>query len=410
MRISTSTFYSENVSSMNQLQANIAQSQQQIATGRRILSPADDPAGAARAVELSLSDSANTQFSSNRTAAINTLSLSDGFLQSVTSLLQDAQTTAIDAVSQGSSSANRKALAPHLQGSLQELFGLANSTDGTGNYLYSGAQGSVQPFANTAGGVVYQGDDVQRKVQAAASRQIPITDSGADIFMRIKNGNGTFQAEPAAANTGSGVISQGMVTNASLYNGNSYQVTFSVVAGVTSYSINDTTGGAGVPLVPPVTGMPYVSGQAISFNGIQFDIKGAPAHGDTFNVSPSGNQSIFDTIHKLITTLTTPLPAGNTAAMAADQQGLNNASVALGFSLDTVLGVRATLGSRLNELDALQLTGEAMGLQFKQTLSRIQDTDYTKAISELTQQNMNLQAAQQTFAKVANLSLFNFLK
>jgi flagellar hook-associated protein 3 FlgL len=351
-----------------------------------------------------MSDSANTQFSFNRTAAINTLSLSDGFLQSVTSLLQDAQTTVLDATSQGSSSANRSALATHLKSSLQELLGLANSTDGTGNYLYAGGQGGVQPFAISAGGVVYQGDDVLHKVQAAPSRQIPTSDSGADIFMRIKNGNGTFQATPATANTGSGIVSQGVVLDATLYNANTYQVSFSVAPGGTTYSINDTTSGAPVALA-----VPYVSGQAITFNGIQFDIKGAPANGDKFNVSPSGNQSIFDTIDKLITTLTIPIPTGNSAALAVYQQGLNNASAALGRGLDTVLGVRATIGSRLNELDALQLSGDSMGLQYKQTLSRIQDTDYTKAISDLTQQNMNLQAAQQTFAKVANLSLFSYL-
>jgi flagellar hook-associated protein 3 FlgL len=297
-----------------------------------------------------------------------------------------------------------------LQGSLQELLGLANSSDGTGNYMYSGGQGSVQPFANSAGGVTYQGDDVQHKVQAATSRQIAITDSGADLFMRIKNGNGTFQAAPAATNVGSGIISQGVVTNGALYNGNSYSVTFAVAAGVATYSINDTTSGAPVALVPPVSNVPYVSGQAISFNGIQFDIKGTPATGDTFNVSPSTNQSIFDTLNKLITTLTTPIPAGNQGAAAAFQQGLNAATAELDHSLNTVLGVRATIGSRLNELDALNVTGDSLGLQYKQTLSKIQDTDYTKAISDLTQQNMNLQAAQKSFAQVSSLSLFNYLK
>lgn len=410
MRISTSTFYSDSVSAMNQLQVNIAQTQQQISTGRRILTPADDPAAAARAVELSQSDSANTQFASNRTAAINTLSLSDGFLQSVTSLLQDAQTTTLDAVSQNSNAANRTALATHLQGSLQELLGLANSTDGTGSYLYSGGQGGVQPFANSAGGVTYQGDDVQHKIQAATSRQISITDSGADLFMRIKNGNGTFQAAPAATNSGSGIISQGVVTNGTLFNGNSYQLTFAVAAGVTTYSINDTTSGAPVALTPPVSNVPYVSGQAISFNGIQFDIKGTPANGDTFNVSPSTNQSVFDTLNKLITTLGTPIPTGNAAATAAYQQGLNAATAALDYSLNTVLGVRATIGARLNELDALNITGDSLGLQYKQTLSKTQDTDYTKAISDLTQQNMNLQAAQKSFAQVSSLSLFNYLR
>jgi len=91
MRISTSTFYNDSVASMNQLQVNIAQTTQQLATGRKILSPADDPAAAARAAELTQTDAANTQFGSNRIAATNVLSLADGILQSVTNLILDAK-------------------------------------------------------------------------------------------------------------------------------------------------------------------------------------------------------------------------------------------------------------------------------------------------------------------------------
>ncbi|MDP1634649.1 MAG: flagellin, partial [Gallionellaceae bacterium] len=78
-------------------------------------------------------------------------------------------------------------------------------------------------------------------------------------------------------------------------------------------------------------------------------------------------------------------------------------------ALDNVLNVRATLGLRLGEIDALQVAGENLGLQFKQTLSQLQDTDYNKAISDLTQQQATLQAAQQSFTKVSGLSLFNYM-
>lgn len=404
MRISTSQIYNANITSLNNIQVQIANTTQQMATGRRILSPADDPIGAARAAEITQSDSTNTQYTTNRTAAINTLSLSQGVLESVTSLLQDVQLTALTAGNGTLSDTSRQALAADVRGRLQDLLGLANSTDGAGSYLFSGGQGSVKPFAETAGGVVYQGDDVQRKVQVAASRQISSTDSGADIFVRIRNGNGTFQTATVAANTGSGVISQGTVTNSTLTTGHNYQLTFAV-AGTTTYSVTDTTSGATV--IP--AGTAYVSGQAISFDGIQFDVKGAPANGDTFTVAPSSNQSIFDTLNKLITTLSTPVPTGNATAAAVYAQGLSDAYGALNQSLTAVLGVRATTGARLNELDALQASGDQMGLQFKDTLSKIQDTDYTKAMTDLTQQKLILQAAQQSFAQVSKLSLFNYL-
>lgn len=421
MRISTSTFYSENISTLNTLQVQIGQTQQQISTGRRILTPADDPAAAARAVELNQSDSANTQFAANRAAAQNTLSLSEGILQSVTLLLQDAKTIAVNAGNGSLTLSDRQSLASDLQSRYQELFALANSTDGAGNYLFSGAQGSTQPFTATAAGVVYQGDDVKRNVQVSASRQIASTDVGSDMFMRVRNGNGTYLAAPGTnavtlgPNTGSGVISPGLVTNPALYNStqNKYQVTFTVTAAtppVTTYSVTNVT-----TVAPPgvavagMTNVPYVSGQAISFNGIQFDIKGAPANGDLFDITPSTNQSVFATLTNLINTLQSPVATGSVASTAAYNQGLSNALGNLDQGLNNILGIRATLGSRLREIDALNLTGDELSLQYKQTLSQIQDTDYNKAISDLTQQHMVLQAAQQSFAQVAKMSLFNYI-
>ncbi len=404
MRISTSTLYSESVTTLNQLQSNLAQTNQQIGTGMRMLSPADDPAAAARAVDLMQSDTANTQYAFNRTAAVNTLSLSESILQGVTSLLQDAKTIAVNAGNGVLNQTDRQTLATDLQGRFQELMGLANSTDGAGNYLFSGGQGSAQPFINAAGGVQYQGDDVQRKVQAAATRQIATTDSGADIFMRARSGNGTFQTAPAAANTGSGVVSRGSVSNPALYNGNRYQVSFSVAAGVTTYSVTDVTNPATPLAVAGQTAVPYVSGQAVSFNGISFDVQGAPANGDIFNVSPSVNQSVFTTLDNLIKTLSA---GGSPTAL---RQGLNDALGNLDQGLSNVLGVRATVGARLRELDALQATGDAMGGQYKQTLAQLQNVDYNKAISDLAQQQMTLQAAQKSFAQISGLSLFNYLR
>lgn len=401
MRISTSTYFNENVTAMNQLQAALAQTNQQIATGKRILSPADDPAGAARAAELNQADSANTQFASNRDAAINTLALAEGILQSVSNLLMDVKDTTITAGNGNLNEAARKALAKDIQGRMQELLGLANSTDGAGNYLFSGAQGVTQPFVKTATGISYQGDDVQRKIQAAASRQIATTESGADLFMRIRTGNGTFQTQAAAGNSGSGTISQGVVIDTALYAKHSYQVVFTAA---NSYDLNDVTTGLAVS-----SGNTYSSGQAINVGGIQFEIQGTPAAGDSFSITPSINQSLFDSLSKLVATLNTGAPSGNAMDSASYRQGLSDAHTAIEQGLNVVLGTRATMGARLRELDALNITGDELGLQYKSTLSKIQDTDYNKAISDLTQQQIILTAAQKSFSQVARMSLFDYL-
>jgi len=403
MRISSSTIFDSNVAALNQQQARLLQTQQQIASGRRLLTASDDPVAATRALEISQADATNTQYASNRDSARNTLSLAEGTLQSVTSLLQDVHDAAAGAGNSLLKGSDRSAIATDLSGRLQELVGLANSTDGLGNYLFSGFQSRTQPFANTAAGVAYSGDDGQRNVQVSAARQMASSDSGADVFMRVKNGNGTFATQATAANAGTGVISQGTVTNpVALVAGNSYTVSFSLVAGVMNYTVT----GAPTPLASPVTGV-YASGQAISFDGMQIDIKGTPAVGDTFTVAPSTNESIFKTISDLIAALKASAMVGANPANLTNSlsRGINN----LDNALNNVLATRATLGLRLQEIDSLQVAGEDMGLQFKQTLSKLQDTDYNKAISDLTQQNMSLQAAQKSFVKVTELSLFSFI-
>ena len=394
MRISSNTIYDSNVAAVNQQQARLLQTQQQIASGRRILTASDDPVAATRALEISQADATNTQYASNRESVRNSLTLAESTLQAVTSLIQDAHDSAM-AAGGSLTSSGRKIIATDLTARLQELVGLANSTDGVGNYLFAGFQSRTKPFVDTAAGVDFLGDDGQHLVQVAANRQMATTDSGADVFMRIKNGNGTFATQATATNTGTGVISQGTVTNPALLTGNNYSIAFT---SATTYNVTNTT----IPVVVSV-GNPYVSGQAISFDGMQIDIKGAPANGDTFTIAPSTNESLFTTISDLIDALNAPAVGANLANSAS--RGLNN----LNNALNNVVNTRATLGLRLNELDALQVAGENMGLQFKQTLSKLQDTDYNKAISDLTQQNMSLQAAQKSFVKATDLSLFNYI-
>jgi len=394
MRISSNTIFDSNVAALNQQQTRLLQTQQQIASGRRLLTASDDPVAATRALEINQADATNAQYASNRDSARNTLTTAESTLQAVTSLIQDAHDAAM-AAGGSLTSSGRKIIATDLTARLQELVGLANSTDGLGNYLFAGFQSRTKPFVDTAAGVDFLGDDGQHLVQVAANRQMATTDSGADIFMRIKNGNGTFATQATATNTGTGVISQGTVTNPALLTGNNYSIAFT---SATTYNVTNTT----IPVVVSV-GNPYVSGQAISFDGMQIDIKGAPANGDTFTIAPSTNESLFTTISDLIDALNAPAVGANLANSAS--RGLNN----LNNALNNVVNTRATLGLRLNELDALQVAGENMGLQFKQTLSKLQDTDYNKAISDLTQQNMSLQAAQKSFVKVTDISLFNYI-
>ncbi len=415
MRISTNTIYDSNISSMNQQQTNLLHTQLQVSSGLRVMTPADDPAAAAQVIEVSQSNAANTQYATNRNAATTSLSMSEGILQSVTTLIQNIQTTAVNAGNGTLNNSDRQTLATNLQGQLNQLIGLANSQDGTGNYLFSGLQGKTQPFTTTASGIQYQGDSGQHLIQVSGSQQMAVNVTGADLFMNVKNGNGSFVTAASSNNSGSGIISQGNLGTpppTAAQQGNSYTLTFSVSGtGATTYTVTGTDpSGAALPASSlPTANQPYTSGQTISFNGLQFNIQGTPASGDTFTVAPSSNVSLFQTVQNLITTLNTPVVAGNTTSSAAFTQQLNQAEGNLNQGLNQVLTVRAAIGSNLNTITALQSSGSALGLQYQTTLSQLRDLDYSKALSQLSQQQLGLQAAMQSFKTVSSLSLFNYM-
>lgn len=404
MRMSTSTIFDLGVASIQQQTSAMVKTQQQIASGRRILTPEDDPVASARVLEVSQAKALNQQYDVNANSATSALGLEETALQSVDNLLLDVRTAIISTANPSLESTGFTALATGLRGRYQELLGLANSTDGNGQYIFSGYKGSTQPFSQIApGNVSYNGDQGQRLIQIAPSRQIAVSDAGMDVFTRIKNGNGVFVTAAAAGNTGSGLISPG---SGASYDGNRYQVSFNVVAGVTTYDVAQWNTATSAYDIPVSAATPYTSGNTITVGGGQFEIKGSPANGDTFTVQPSTNESLFATINNFITALESAAVSGNrialTNSMTAAISNLDN-------GLQRVLTVHASVGTRMQEIEAVKSNGEDTGLQYEQTLSNLQDVDYAKAITDLTQQQMGLEAAQKTFQKIQTLSLFNYI-
>ena len=69
----------------------------------------------------------------------------------------------------------------------------------------------------------------------------------------------------------------------------------------------------------------------------------------------------------------------------------------------------AQIGSDLNVVDAQKNVLDEVTLRLKTTLSSVQDLDYTEAITRMNRDQLALEAAQSSFAKISKLSLFNYL-
>lgn len=426
MRVSTGMIFGAGLAAIQKQTASQLHTQQQVASGKRILTPADDPVAAARALEVEQAKSTNALYQTNQKAAGEALGLEEGRLVSVGELIRNVRTLAVQGGGGALSDADRRSIATELRQRFDELLGYANATDGNGQYLFSGYMGDTKPFSGSvAGGVSYAGDEGQRRLQVSASRQIAVSDSGNAVFMNIRNGNGSFATSVAATNAGSGIIDAGTVTDPALWNAaansKDFTLRFAVSGGTTTYDIVDNASGdslltGAAPGAPPYPRV-FTPGQAIVLKsqgaepafdyGAQLVITGNPADGDTFDLDASTGQSLFATLGNLIDALEASTGSGAGKTLLANRIGF--ALTDLDQAQENLLRVRAGLGARMNEIDALASAGEDLNLNYEQTLSRLQDVDYAAAFTRLTQQQMSLEAAQKTFINVSGLSLFNYV-
>jgi flagellar hook-associated protein 3 FlgL len=398
MRVSSDLLRTVFLNALADAQQRFAKTQTQVSTGQRVNSPADDPAAAARIAQLNASLSRLDQFKSNADFASNRLGLEENALTSVIDNLQKIRELTVQANNAPLSDSDRAAIASELRDRLDALRSVANTTDVDGNHLFAGYNETALPFTvDSSGNVVYNGDQGQRTVQVSETRFVAINDSGADVFQRIPTGNGTFTLAAGAANTGTGVLGAGTVVDQTAWVPNNYTITFLTP---TTYEVRDSASA----LVASGT---YTAGQAISFRGIAVPIDGAPAAGDTFAVAPSSSRDIFATVSSLIDTLQTPTPSD--AARTGVQNKLGQLLGDIDQATNHVSSVRSDVGSRSSSLDQETSLADDFKVQLSTMLSGIRDLDYASAVTQLSQQQLGLQAAQQAYAQTQGLTLFRFL-
>jgi flagellar hook-associated protein 3 FlgL len=403
MRISTQTFYAQSLKGIGSQQQQLFRIQQQLSSESKFLTPADDPVGAARSLVVSQSIAESSQYAASRSRAVLSLSHEEAALQSATSILQNIKTLTVQAGNGTLSDADRESLATTIQSNLDQLVNVANADDGNGQFLFAGFKSANPPFvAQAGGGVQYMGDQGQRLMQIDVSRQMSATDDGRSVFQSVQGGAG-YVTTANAANTGSGVFGAVGVTDATAPNyGRDFTVSFA--GGNYTVTTNDT------PPVVAATG-PFAADTPISFGGVQISMSGVPAAGDSFQVFTAKNAGtdVFAAIGDLVASLRKPLAGGGAAAQAELQNALSTANVKITNAHDNVLTIRSSVGSRMNELDALNASGSSRSLIDKSYLSELEDLDMASAISEYLQRETSLKASQETFARLHSIALFNYL-
>jgi flagellar hook-associated protein 3 FlgL len=428
--------FNQSVSGILQAQKQVYQTQQQVSTGRRIVTPADDPVASAQIIQVNQELSQLGQYIKNADTVENRLNLAENQIKQVTNLLVRIRELTIQADGLALTQGDRAGLAAEVDTRLDELFNLANTRDVNGEFIFAGYKGGEKPFERTqSDDFIYRGDEGQRMVKISSSTEIPISDSGKAIFVDIPSAQKLIDTREETSNGGAAIISASNIERTTdpaddlnNFERNAFPEDYIVVydASAPAYNIYKRSdlldnGTLDTPVnAAPIldTGSPMVidansidsapASPDVTNLGWSITIAGAPADGDRFYVNSSDTQDILTTIALLSDGLKN-LDDSDADKLIMDDliaDTLDN----LGFAEANMSKINAQIGARQNTLDSVRTLHESVKIINQEVLSELRDLDYAEALSRLSIETFTLEASQQSFAKIANLSLFNFLR
>jgi flagellar hook-associated protein 3 FlgL len=296
MRVSTNWHQQLSADAILNQQSKLVTSQLKLSSGKRILTPSEDPSSAVKLVDLDHSVKINQQYQDNIGFVRQRLSLEESSLRSAVDVVQKIRELGVQGLNDSNSAANRHAIALEMSALNDQLLGLANTQNSNGEYIFSGFKSNVPAFSKTGAPPVYSynGDGNQRLIQIGPARQVTDGDPGQSAF---------------------GVI---------------------------------------------------------------------------------GTDNIMEAVQRFSAAMDANAPLAS--SLAELDTGLNN-----------IGNTQASVGARLNALDKQEAQNADYILDSKTAASRVGDLDYAEAMSQFNLQQISLQAAQQAYMKVQDLSLFKFI-
>ncbi|MBA1235721.1 flagellar hook-associated protein FlgL [Stutzerimonas nitrititolerans] len=435
MRISTLQAFNNGVTGLQRNYANVTRTQEQISTGNRILTPADDPVASVRLLQLEQQQNVLNQYNANLTAADSSLTQEEVTLNSVNTVLLRVRELALRAGNGSLSAEDRQSIAAELSEREDELLSLMNTRNARGEYLFSGFQGKTQPFVRAAdGSYSYQGDEGQRKLQIASSLNIPISDSGKSIFENVTNAGRLASALDTSGimpgDVSTLAVSKPLVGDEVAFSGSpafpeeGVEILFEEDGSYSIYGLPRTAGDTPLP-----DGQNFKMdddaerSDSLVFRGVTLQFDGTPVGGERIVVMPGAGitidpvtgdasaepvqnkQGILDTIANLRKTLEDP-SSSNADIRDSVAVSLTN----LDHGMVSVDAARGNIGARRNVIETTLTDNEDVALVNKSVQADLRELDYAEALSRLSFQTIILEAAQQSYVKISSLNLFNSMR
>ncbi|MFQ3250148.1 MAG: flagellar hook-associated protein 3 FlgL [Glaciecola sp.] len=408
MRVTTNLIYNQNLRNIDANQGNLVDIQQQLATGKKLLRPSDDPVGAAQVIRLTEELDKITQYQRNNDLTTNSLELQETALRSINDVVNRARVLTVQSGNGILTTQDRKAIGAEIEQIRNQVLDLMNTRNASGEYVFAGYQSSSQAFEFNPGAtgdkVKFVGDDGENQIQISDSVKIQSTSSGKSIFQEVfarLNFDVTAQSPGVELDTAridqQGSFDNFHKQNFDPVNAANNQYRFDVLAGNQVSVTNIGTGSV-------VSTQDFESGEPFRFAGMEFNFTASPGDSLEINLNRPEKKNLAETLNDMFVALTS-----ESISEADFVKAIDNTLVGLDNGLEKMSLESSSIGARLNIAQSIRESNLDSEVTLQAARSSIEDVDYAKASTEFAKQETALQAAFQSFPRVSNLSLFNYI-
>lgn len=394
-RISSFHNYQAVQNDLRRQEAKIHHNQAQLASGKKLLSPAENPLATHYIQNIEQQEEQTRQYLDAIVMVRNRLEQEETVIDNAEQFADKAKRLTMEMINGSLDTEDRGAIARELQEIFNNLLSLSNMQDESGNYIFAGTKSKNQPFfRDNSGTVVYTGDDYQRKMKITNSMEIPFNDPGSLLFMQIENPYGDYQPDYQLQEGSELLLSHAKNTDAK--DDANYQVSFvELKDGNSGYVLERNGKKVASGNFDPKTGIQYES--------LTIHIKGEINTGDQIRLTPAKMFNVFDSFKQAV-----ELSKGRVDDASVTAK-LHQMTEQFSRAFTHFTKARTDIGARLNTLDIQTDQHEDFKLSLAKSKSQFVDLDYAEAVIEFNENTRALQASHLAFGKTKDLTLFNYL-
>ncbi len=402
MKISNSFLFDQAIKNIQISQSDVAKSRERIASGKSLVRPSDDTSKL-RSIEILKSQQRKIEsFDQTINFLTDRYKLEESVLGSASDILIRLKELAIQASNDTLSITDRDIIGVEVESLRDELIAIANTRDVEGNFIFAGSKTENQPYVldQDTGSVSYEGDNRRLFAAVSETRNIQSNTDGSEIFRGVDREKRTFELEGIdRAGTfnfrvGKSVIEieiESPLTEEGIARSVESALARSEISSEVDVELVD-----GIPnLLVTLTGL-----ESLALDGIE--VTQGDASSNPLDVTETSSERVGIAFFEMIGDFLTALKNDDRGDIARSVSELTSAQENMAISLGSI-------GAKLNNLERQGDINADYRFRLDQLLSGEEDLDYAKAVTQFNAEMVRLEATQASFAKVAQLSLFQFI-